>query len=290
MAPGSAPTTLPPHMTPGSGPVTLPPHMPPGPGPTTLPPPMTPGASVSMASMPMGADTGWARFTGSVFLQTRRRRIIIATVATAVLLLVIALAMTSNETAPQPVNKGDDVVGAAADAGSDPGGHAADTAAGAGADSGPDEASAAPRAWLEVITRPKGALVTLDDRDPIESPAIFEDLEKGEHTIAIEHEGYRDIEQIVTLEPGVKTLEFDLEKEASRPRTATTGALNVVTRPSSQVFMGKRRLDTTPFANKRLKPGTYTLTFKKAGYRSVTRKVTIRAGETTKLNFALPRR
>jgi hypothetical protein len=246
---------------------------------------------MSMAPVPMPPENAWARFTGSVLLQTRRRRIIIAAVATAVLLLVIALAMTSNESAPQPENKRDDVVGATADAGADhdASGHAA---ADAGAESGPDEGNAAgaKRAWLEVITTPKGALVTLDDRDPVESPAIFEDLGTGEHTIAIEHQGYLDIEQTVELEPGMKTLEFDLEKEATRPKAATTGALNVVTRPSSQVYMGKRRLDATPFANKRLKPGTYTLTFKKTGYRTVTRKVTIRAGETTKLNFALPRR
>jgi eukaryotic-like serine/threonine-protein kinase len=299
-----------PAMPSGSGPTTLPPTTLP---PTTLPPPMSgsnpsmsgsnpsmaigsnpsmaPGQSLSMAPVPMPADNAWARFTGAAFLlHTRRRRIIIAAVATAVLLLVIALAMTSDEAAPQPESKRDDVVGVAADAGSDPGGRRA--AADDRADSGTDRSSAAgaERAWLEVITRPKGALVTLDDRDPMESPAIFEDLEAGEHTIAIEHEGYRDIEQTVELEPGVKTLEFNLEKEASRPRAAPTGALNVVTRPSSQVYMGKRRLDTTPFANKRLKPGTYTLTFKKPGYQTVTRKVTIRAGETTKLNFALPKR
>jgi hypothetical protein len=277
-------TTIPPMMAPAPGATMAPgpnPLMPSGPNPL-----MPSGPNPIMAPMAMPAGNSWSRFTGTFLLHTRRRRI----VATVIVLIVIALAMSSNEATPRPEGE-PGTMAAAGDAGTQDGMGEPDAAPDAGPedDAGEGEVGAE-RAWLEVITQPKGALVTLDDRDPVESPAVFEDLDTGEHAIAIEHEGYRDVESTVTLEPGVKTLEFELDRQASRAKPTRKGTLSVVTRPSSQVYMGKRKLDTTPFANKRLTPGTYMLTFKKSGYRTEKKKVTIRPGETTKLNFSLRKR
>jgi hypothetical protein len=72
------------------------------------------------------------------------------------------------------------------------------------------------------------------------------------------------------------------------PRERPPGTLVIRTRPYSEVYLGQRRLGTTPFANVRLPPGTYTLTFRNPDRPPHRRQVTIRPGEETRLDFQLP--
>jgi hypothetical protein len=61
----------------------------------------------------------------------------------------------------------------------------------------------------------------------------------------------------------------------------------VRTTPPCEVFLGKRRLTETPFTDMEFEPATYTLTFKHPKHAPVTKRVTITAGKTTRLLFAL---
>ena len=84
----------------------------------------------------------------------------------------------------------------------------------------------------------------------------------------------------------VMEIAFTTRVAAAHP--AEMGKLTVRTTPYSEVFLGTRKLDDTPFADLPLAPGTYTLVFKHPQHVSVIKKVTITAGRTTKLQFALP--
>src|SRR5690606_10640644 len=115
----------------------------------------------------------------------------------------------------------------------------------------------------------------------------------GVHSLRVELSGYETIEEMIELEAGLETLRFELDKvrrgqpARSRPRK---GTLSVVTRPSADVYIGGRKIGTTPFANKSLDAGTFTLVFKQGGREVGTERVSIKAGQTTKLNVTLGKR
>jgi hypothetical protein len=165
-----------------------------------------------------------------------------------------------------------------------------------------DAAPAPPAvAQLDVITTPPGATVYVQ-RDtgrgaaPVQrSPASFQGLAPGELTVRVSLDGYQSLIRGVALVAGERrTLDFSLDKlerpirdrDRDRERRPATGTLNVRTTPYSVVYDGGKKLGETPFV-KKLPAGTYTLTFKNPDRGTTTRKVTIRAGETTKLKFDL---
>ncbi|HUS63982.1 MAG TPA: PEGA domain-containing protein, partial [Kofleriaceae bacterium] len=169
-----------------------------------------------------------------------------------------------------------------------------------------DAAPAAPEpptmAVLDITTRPAGAKVALGDRTDPKSPAHFADVAPGEHTVTVRLKGYESLARKIDLAAGEhRSLELDLvptkataraldrkrkstEKRAAVPKTR--GVLNVRTRPYSEVFLGDRRLGQTPFLT-RLDAGRYTLLFKHPGKPTQKRTVTVKSGETTKLDFSL---
>ena len=78
-------------------------------------------------------------------------------------------------------------------------------------------------------------------------------------------------------------------RERDRRRTpppARTGTLNVRTNPYSVVYADGKKLGETPFV-RALPAGTYTLTFVNPDHGKVTRRVTIKADQTTKVKFDL---
>ena len=68
---------------------------------------------------------------------------------------------------------------------------------------------------------------------------------------------------------------------------ATTGFLTVKTTPPSDVYNNDKLLGQTPLDEIAIKAGVYTLTFRNPQKGAVVRRVTITAGKTTKLSFAL---
>jgi serine/threonine protein kinase len=166
----------------------------------------------------------------------------------------------------------------------------------------PEEPDTPQVAVLDITTRPAGAKVTLGDRRDPKSPAHFEKVVPDvEHTLKVTLKGYQPLARKVELAAGEhRSVELDLvptaatqralerkrkaEKRAALPRAR--GVLNVRTRPYSEVFLGDRRLGQTPFLT-RLEAGRYTLLFKHPGKPTQKRIITVKPGETTKLDFAL---
>ena len=166
-------------------------------------------------------------------------------------------------------------------------------------DATPVDAAAAPLALasLDVITTPAGARVQLAGRvaSPQKAPASFRGLEPGDVAVHVTLDGHEPLDRDVTLAPGERrTLELALIKKEvprdrpprDRDRKPAMGTLNVRTTPYSVVTSGGEKLGETPFVIK-LPVGRYTLTFKNPEHGTTIRKVTIRAGETTKLKFDL---
>ncbi|MCL4227870.1 MAG: protein kinase [Myxococcales bacterium] len=151
----------------------------------------------------------------------------------------------------------------------------------------PDAAPAPALATLEVVTRPPGARVVVDGAPAGTSPVVLRDRRPGKVALVVQKDGHAPLARAVDLAAGQhRTVELVLEKKggAAAPRG---GFLTARTQPYSVVYLGGRRLGETPFAAVPLPAGRHVLVFKHPGRPPVTRTVTIRAGETTKLAFEL---
>ncbi len=177
-------------------------------------------------------------------------------------------------------------------------------------DADPDVAGAPPaadtarHAEIEIITEPPGARVVFDGAPLTElTPARVDRLLPGEHTLRVTREGYKPVERNLELAAGDRrTFELALTPlpgtpPPERPRASardgaprarpSTGWLTVRTNPYSEVYLGRRKLGTTPLADVELPAGTHTLVFKNPEQGARRRKVVIRPGATTKLSFEL---
>ncbi|MEO8551078.1 MAG: protein kinase [Kofleriaceae bacterium] len=153
------------------------------------------------------------------------------------------------------------------------------------------EADAAPmsnEAYLEVITIPDGGRVKVGDQVRIAPAQIV--VEAGTLNIVGELVGYQDELRPITIEPGEHLkieLTFRTKLGQARP-TSQMGKLTVRTAPYSEVFENGKKLDQTPFADREMTAGSHTLVFKNPLHPTVTKKITIVAGKSLKLNFSLP--
>lgn len=75
-------------------------------------------------------------------------------------------------------------------------------------------------------------------------------------------------------------------RKRRRPRKAR---LSLDARPSSLVSLNGRQLGRTPIRNYSLSAGTYKIIFRRDKYKSETRTVTLRAGQTRDLDVSLER-
>ncbi|MBA3457376.1 MAG: serine/threonine protein kinase [Deltaproteobacteria bacterium] len=140
---------------------------------------------------------------------------------------------------------------------------------------------------LEVRTKPKGGTVRVGGESRA-APAQFA-LRPGKYTIVAELDGYRSETRAVELLKATDLVqEIAFSRKVSPPRpVAAIGKLTVRTTPYSVVFHNGKRLGETPFAELELPVGTYSLVFRNPAHRDMIRQVTITAGTTTKLSFAL---
>jgi hypothetical protein len=153
------------------------------------------------------------------------------------------------------------------------------------------EATAPAVATLEILARPDGAKASVDGARPRATPLVLRDLAPGNVTIVVTKDKYAPATRTIDLTAGEhRTLEIVLEKKSGgggNSGGAHVGYLTARTQPYSVVYLGARKLGETPFAGVELPVGRHVLTFKNPGKRPVTRTVTVKAGETIKLNFSL---
>ncbi len=149
----------------------------------------------------------------------------------------------------------------------------------------PRDAPAPASAHIDIVTTPPGATVIVGDNQ-VRSPVRI-GVAPGRVTLRVELDGYQPLTRALQVEPGEHvTLELTLNRRAASP--ARVGYFTVRTAPYADVYLGARHLGQTPFADLPLPAGTHRLVFRHPAHRPVTRAVTIRAGETTRLRFDLP--
>ncbi|HUS31660.1 MAG TPA: protein kinase, partial [Kofleriaceae bacterium] len=163
-----------------------------------------------------------------------------------------------------------------------------------------DAAIGAGEAYLEVRTIPDGGTVKVGDQsreavvppgDPKAKPVAQMILSAGKHHVTVELEGWQPEKREVNLEVGEhQRIEIAFTKKITKSvdRGPAMGRLSVRTTPWSDVYLGSKKLGQAPFADIELPAGTHTLTFTNPSRPTVTKKVKITAGKSTKLNFNLP--
>ena len=73
---------------------------------------------------------------------------------------------------------------------------------------------------LKIATTPAGAVLLVDGQVRVggETPVVLDDLKAGKHTIALQLEGYEDVEQEVDIPVlGEQSIEIDLQKIGEKP-------------------------------------------------------------------------
>ncbi len=148
-------------------------------------------------------------------------------------------------------------------------------------------------AALDIVTTPRGASLRLDGaKRPEKTPLRIAGLTPGRHDLVLQLDGHLELARSVDLAAGERrTLELTLARKPEPPPhhapRRSTGWLTVRTIPWSEVYLGSRKLGTTPLADLELPAGTHTLTFKNPQAKTTRRRVTIRPGATTKLSLEL---
>ncbi len=246
-----------------------------------------------------------ARVSTRQTLLPRRRGRLIAIVAAATVVVAIGVLLMLRDQGP---TSGSRSASAGADAGAVELTNATDAAARADArppidappliDARPPADAEPAPANLEVHTVPPGARVRIGEGEPLPSPARLTDLPAGTVTLSIELAGYESVIEDIELRAGQdRRLDYRLTRRPTtlkrrppppRPRRPKRGSLTVRTKPYSTVYWRGRKLGVTPFARVSLPAGTHTLVFKNPKRRPYRRRVVIRSGRTSKLNFRLP--
>jgi hypothetical protein len=157
----------------------------------------------------------------------------------------------------------------------------------------PDVARAARSdAGLLVHSTPAGAIVRIDGVEHGLTPVAVRGLAFGTRTVVVSHTGYRPSEHQVTLtrDRPSRTLEVGLVPAVAvappRPITRETG-LVVDSRPAgAAVSIDGRPVGVTPLTLA-VAPGIYSVRIERAGYRTVTSRVEVAAGQRPRLAVRL---
>jgi hypothetical protein len=144
------------------------------------------------------------------------------------------------------------------------------------------------RGALLVHSVPAGALVTIDGEPRGTTPLVVRGLGLGTVIVAVSSAGYETIERRVTLtgERPSRTIEVDLteRRDAASTREARAGSLLIESRPAgAAVLLDGRLAGITPVTIADLAPRLYTVTLEHPGYRPVTTRVGVRAGERARV-------
>jgi len=155
-----------------------------------------------------------------------------------------------------------------------------------------EQGSSEPRskeAYLEIVTIPGGGKLHVGDQIRVAPAQIV--VEAGTFDVKGELPGFQPEVRHVAIEAGEHLkIELTFNHKVGGPVhvAPALGRLTIRTTPYSEVFENGKKLDQTPFADREMTAGTHTLVFKNPLHPTVTKKITIAAGKSLKLNFALP--
>jgi len=126
------------------------------------------------------------------------------------------------------------------------------------------------------------ANVLVDGKQKGASGREIDRLPHGARKITVTAEGYVSQEITLKLPRGLTYLKTSLERAAGRLAVADSGVRDLVS-------VDGRSYGSSPVEIPDLSPGEHTITVEAARYRAVTRKVTIRAGATERIQVSLER-
>lgn len=141
-------------------------------------------------------------------------------------------------------------------------------------------------ATISVVTHPDGADVFVDGvLQKYPSNTVIENLTAGAYQIKVTKEGYEDQEKRITVGEGEhRTAEFTLVPIEYPPEQ---GTLSAISDPSgADVVIAAAVVGVTP-VDVVLDPGSYTVTFRKTGYKDYMRTAYINAGQITVVSVVL---
>jgi hypothetical protein len=136
-------------------------------------------------------------------------------------------------------------------------------------------------ARLTIQSQPDSAAVVIDSLEKGVTPARFDSLTPGLHTMLIKKKGYF-VKKITTM------LSPD-SLHAISVVLVRPGGIAVRTEPAgATLYLDNKETGTTPFENTKLKPGAYALRLERAHYQTVERSVTVAEAACDTLFITLP--
>lgn len=142
-------------------------------------------------------------------------------------------------------------------------------------------------AGLLVHSTPAGALVTVDGVPRGTTPVAIRGLELGARRVVVSRPGYRVVDRQVVLTSARPARAMEIELSPLRPMSsaaaAAEGSVVIDSRPAgASVFVDGRPAGVTPIVL-RLPAGAHTVRLERAGYRAVTSRIAVKAGERTRV-------
>lgn len=137
---------------------------------------------------------------------------------------------------------------------------------------------------IKITSTPSAALVYLDNVNKGVTPLTLDNVVAGSHAILLRKTGYNDYRTNINVISGqTATLAATLT-----PVGQKTGTLNIKSDPSgASISIDAVNKGTTPATVANLVAGMHTLVLKKAGYKDYTTMISIMAGRTTNVSFAM---
>jgi len=136
------------------------------------------------------------------------------------------------------------------------------------------------KAHITIVSSPSASCF-LNGQNIGSTPLIQKEVAAGSYKILLQKPGYLSVEKIVTLKPGDSIVEnFPLSKIPS--------SISISSIPdNADLKINGADYGTTPFESDNMSPGTYTLVFEKAGYKSLTKKVILNSGQRQEVKVQL---
>jgi hypothetical protein len=138
-----------------------------------------------------------------------------------------------------------------------------------------------------IRSSPADADVTVNGVPRGKTPLTLRDLALGSYTIRVARDGYAAEERTLqlTVQRPTSSTTIDLRSQKAGP-----GGLDVLSRPAgARVFVNDRLAGSTPVAIPGLPAGPATVRIELDGYQPWTTRVTVGAGEQTRVAASLER-
>ncbi len=135
---------------------------------------------------------------------------------------------------------------------------------------------------LTVNSTPEGASIAFDGSELCQTPCTLTGIAPGQHSVTASKAGFATASRAVTLDSGGNS-------SVALQLSQLTAILSISSNPAGAVILidGKDSGKLTPSQIVMDKPGTHTLTLRRAGYLDAQSNVNLSAGQTSTLNLDL---